>query len=106
MSLSNLSMVSSGGRAILQGSSKLSSRLPRPQVQLEQAQQQQAYLAARVERINATIEELYPRTAAVKDPEARREVELRLKGLARHGLFVTETWRKLDAILAERERAL
>ncbi|CAN0182732.1 unnamed protein product [Ectocarpus sp. 8 AP-2014] len=100
MSLSNLSVVSSGGRAILQGSSKLSSRLPRPQVQLEQA-----YLAARVQRINATIEELYPRTAAVKDPEARREVELRLKGLARHGLFVTETWRELDAILAERGRA-
>lgn len=57
MSLSNLSAVSSGGRAILlQGSSKLGSRLPRPQVPLEQAQQQQAYLAARVQRINATIE--------------------------------------------------
>ncbi|CAN0412129.1 unnamed protein product, partial [Ectocarpus sp. 13 AM-2016] len=56
--------------------------------------------------LTSLFRELYPRTAAVKDPEARREVELRLKGLARHGLFVTETWRKLDAILAERERAL
>lgn len=49
--------------------------------------------------------ELQPRSAALRDPQARKELDLRLKGLARQGLFITEASRELDAILSERGRA-
>lgn len=51
------------------------------------------------------LRELQPRSAALKDPQARREVELRLKGLARQGQFITEASRQLEEILTERGRA-
>lgn len=49
--------------------------------------------------------QLQPKSAAVKDPQARREVEKQLKDLARQGLFITEASRDIDAILVERGRA-
>lgn len=46
--------------------------------------------------------ELKPRLAALKDPEARKEVELHVRDLARRGHLISEAKRKLDAILRER----
>lgn len=46
--------------------------------------------------------ELRPRSAALRDPQARKEVETRLKDLARQGTFITEAARELDEILTMR----
>lgn len=46
--------------------------------------------------------ELQPRSAALRDPQARKEVEMRLKDLARQGMFITEAARELDEILTMR----
>ena len=46
--------------------------------------------------------ELQPRSAALRDPQARKEVEMRLKDLARQGSFITEAARELDEILSMR----
>lgn len=48
---------------------------------------------------------LQPKSAALKDPQARKEVERRLEDLARQGLFITQASRDLDAILMERQAA-
>eukprot|EP00903_Cladosiphon_okamuranus_P005731 g5688.t1 len=64
----------------------------------------QASLAARVQQINNTIRELQPRSAALRDPQARKEVEKRLEDLARQGTFITEAARELDEILSMRRR--
>ncbi|CAM9990388.1 unnamed protein product [Laminaria digitata] len=65
----------------------------------------QASLAARVQHINATISGLQPKSLALKDPQARKEVNRRLEDLARQGLFITQASRELDAILLERQAA-
>lgn len=46
--------------------------------------------------------ELQPRSAALRDPQARKEVERRLQDLARQGTFITEASRELDEILTMR----
>lgn len=48
---------------------------------------------------------LQPKSAALKDPQARKEVQRRLEDLARQGLFITQASRDLDAILMERRAA-
>jgi len=48
---------------------------------------------------------LQPKSAALRDPQARKEVERRLKDLSRQGMFITEAAKELDAILSERGRA-
>eukprot|EP00752_Nemacystus_decipiens_P003905 g3582.t1 len=62
----------------------------------------QASLATRVQQINYTIRQLQPRSAALRDPQARKEVETRLKDLARQGSFITQAARELDEILTMR----
>lgn len=48
---------------------------------------------------------LHPKSAALKDPEVRKEVERRLKDLERQGLFIKETSKNLETILIERRKA-
>lgn len=108
MSVNNVS--AAGKRVIRQGirTSGLQARHERGQHQHEHRPQHaqnailQASLAARVQQINYTISELQPRSAALRDPQARKEVERRLKDLARQGSFITEAARELDEILTMR----
>lgn len=45
---------------------------------------------------------LKPKSAALKNPQDRREVERQLEELARRGNVISEAKRELDEILAER----
>lgn len=62
----------------------------------------QKSLGARAEQINLALLELKPKLTALKDPQARREVELHVRDLTRRGHLISEAKRKLDAILLER----
>ena len=48
---------------------------------------------------------LQPKSASLKDSQARKEVKGRLEDLARQGLFITQASRDLDAIIMERRAA-
>lgn len=48
---------------------------------------------------------LHPKSAALKDPEVRKEVERRLKDLERQGLLIKEASKDLETILMERRKA-